>query len=116
MKSKKIKIPIYGGNFTIILFENDEELQNKFHDFEFNPPINHFDGGVFEYKENPVICFRNINHKGKKYPTPGIIAHEAKHLLNLIFLDRGQELDLQNDEAECYFLGWLVDEIHNFLK
>ncbi len=39
----------------------------------------------------------------------GQIAHEAKHIVNMIFADVDVRLDLQNDEAECYLLQWVFD-------
>lgn len=48
--------------------------------------------------------------------TPSIIAHEAKHVVNYIFTDIGYKLDNDNDEMECYFLGWVVDQLHKYLK
>jgi len=51
----------------------------------------------------------------KGYPTPGIIAHEAKHLVNNIFIDISHELDPYNDEPECYLLGWIVNRIHEMI-
>lgn len=46
----------------------------------------------------------------------GTIAHEAKHIVNYIFDDRGIKLDTDNDEAECYFLGWVVDRIYEAIE
>jgi len=48
--------------------------------------------------------------------TPGIVAHEANHAVNYIMKDIMQRPDLENDEFECYLLGWLVDELHKHLK
>lgn len=47
---------------------------------------------------------------------PGFIAHEAKHVVNGIFKYIGQKLDLGNDEAECYLLGWIVEKIHQVVN
>jgi len=48
--------------------------------------------------------------------TPGIIAHEAKHLVNNIFIEIGHTLDCYNDEPEAYLLGWIVNRIHELLN
>jgi hypothetical protein len=57
-----------------------------------------------------MMCFYRYNAK------PGEIAHEAKHILNTLFLWHGVSLSLSNDEHECYYLEWLVDRIHNTIK
>lgn len=46
----------------------------------------------------------------------GDIAHECKHLVNFIFMNIDIELKKENDEAECYLLGWIVDQIHSIIK
>ena len=43
--------------------------------------------------------------------TVGQIAHEAKHAVNMIFSYAGQRLDIENDEAECYLLQYVVEKI-----
>lgn len=48
--------------------------------------------------------------------TPGEIAHECKHLANVIFRWYGQHLSTANDENECYFLEDIVDKAHNAIK
>jgi len=114
IKSKKFKVPIYNVSFTVVIFERDEELQNKFKKVEFEPNISEFDGGVFEWKNHFYLCLRKQFDK-VQYPTNGIIAHEAKHLVNNIFIYISHKLDEYNDEPECYLLGWIVDKIHTVL-
>jgi hypothetical protein len=36
------------------------------------------------------------------------LAHEAVHLKNKIFLMAGVDLDLKNDEAEAYYVSFIV--------
>jgi len=111
LKKKKLKTPLYGIPFTIIIYDNDKELESEFKDFNFEPETKYFDGGVFKIEEMLYIVFSS---QQKGFPTPGIIAHEAKHLVNEIFIDICHELDRHNDEPEAYLLGWIVDKIHNF--
>ena len=110
---KRIKIPLYGGSFTIILYKQSEQLQSMFKDLEFQPSIEDFDAGVFSENSRLYAVFST---KQKNYPTPGIIAHEAKHLVNHIFNDINHRLDSWNDEPECYLLGYIVDEIHKTIE
>ena len=70
-------------------------------------------GAVFYEKDELFIVF-STERKG--YPTPGIIAHESKHLVNNIFIEISHDLDRHNDEPEAYLLGWIVDRIHELLN
>lgn len=47
--------------------------------------------------------------------TPGLIAHEAVHVVNYIFKSKGVDLDLENDEPQAYLEGAIVDMIHSVL-
>jgi hypothetical protein len=42
----------------------------------------------------------------------GLLAHEAVHLVNKIFADRGVKLDIENDEPQAYLMGWLVNQMN----
>ena len=48
--------------------------------------------------------------------TPGLIVHECKHILNIFFEGIGQDLDLQNDELECYFLQYIFEQVNKTLN
>jgi len=110
MDKAKYKIPIYGGIAHFIFFSKEEieEVKKKYQVSK----IEEYDAVTLYYDRSSkwIILF----HKDRI--TPGIIAHEAKHLLNLIFQYNGLRLDLDNDEAECYFLGWLVNRIHEAVR
>tara|TARA_B100000378_G_scaffold236018_1_gene202702 strand:- start:13374 stop:13730 length:357 start_codon:yes stop_codon:yes gene_type:complete len=112
MESKKVEVPIYGEKFEIILFDKSEEVEKHIEGLELNTSLDNYDGCVFQYK-NQIYLALNTSKEG--YPTPGIIAHEAKHLLNEIYLNIGAQLDLENDEPEAYLLGWIVNRIHEFI-
>jgi hypothetical protein len=47
---------------------------------------------------------------------PGEIAHEVKHLINILFLWHGYRLSASNDEMECYYLEDLIDRAHNTIS
>ena len=106
---KKYKTPLYGTKFTIVIYNSDDDFQKKFKKIE----ISNFDGAVFYEKDELFIVF-SAERKG--YPTPGIIAHEAKHLVNNIFIEISHDLDRHNDEPEAYLLGWIVNRIHELLN
>lgn len=48
--------------------------------------------------------------------TPGMIAHECSHVTDFVFHGIGHDFSLPKDEPRAYFMGWLVDECHQFLK
>ena len=112
MKSKKFKTPLYGVRFEVIIYNNNEELEKRFKNVTLDPPIKDFDGVVLNIDGKLYVVF-SADRKG--YPTPGIIVHEAKHLVNAIFIMIGHDLDPYNDEPECYLLSWVVNRIHEML-
>jgi len=57
-----------------------------------------------------IIIF--VKHDAK----PGVIAHEANHAVNMILQWHGVKPSFSNDENESYYLGWIVDKIHNTIK
>lgn len=116
MKIKKLKIPFYHCSFSIIIYEDDKKLQDKFKNIHFEPTIESFDGGVFEVDEHLYLALKKYKNKNIQYPTVGVIAHESKHLVNKVFQYIHHDLDLYNDEAECYFLEWVVNECYDFLN
>lgn len=116
MRRKKIKLPIYPVNFTIIEFEKDEELQDLFKGVEFLQEISSFDGGVFTFEDHLYVCFRKMTEDGVSYPTAGIIVHESKHLVNEIYVLINAELDPHNDEPEAYLLQYIFEIIEKFFN
>lgn len=102
---KKHKVPIYGG-YLVIEVGDLEELSKKYGVDVDSSRYNALT--VYQIKEgirwNAVLIDKDA--------TPGIIAHEAKHVVNDIFRTTGVKLDIDNDEAECYLLGWVVNRIH----
>jgi len=105
-----MKIPIYFGDLTIYQVEDLKEIQKShglmdMHGFEACSFRDHDKGGYSKY----FIGFTmDCNSR--------MIAHECLHLLALIFEDRGIMLEIENDEPQCYFLGWMVGMCHKYLK
>lgn len=111
MKKKTVKIPIYNGSLTFYKTDNLQEVFDK-HDLKGDA------------KKFAGVAFRDPAPSGySRYfiaITPeasvGAMVHEAKHIVNKIFFDRGVELDLLNDEPECYLLQWIFNQLHKFVK
>lgn len=103
-KIKKYNIPIYFGKLNIV-FSKDFKKTNE--DLKLNCTN-------FDFK---AICI--YDHSGLDYyilfdkkPSHEVIAHEALHIVNMIFNHRGVKINTSNDEAQAYFLGWVVDRIY----
>lgn len=110
MRKKTVKIPIYYGELTIIQVKNLAEIERKYmlsslHGMDACVFTNHKKNGFTRY----VMAF-NYNTDAS------IIAHEALHIVGHIFLDARIKFQHDNDEPQCYLLGWIVDECHKFLK
>lgn len=106
MIQKVIKIPIYGGQVTVILDDDLSYVERKYR--------------TVSLKNYGAVTLQNKAHYKKyvmafEYVTPSIVAHEVVHLVNYIFLDCGVQLDRENDEAQAYLTGWLVDKIYEIL-
>lgn len=107
MKVKKIDIPIFGGNLTIIFCNDLLEVSKKY--------------GTISLSNYGAVTLRNES-KFKEYVVAfeyysgSIIAHEIVHIINYIFIDVGVQLDRDNDETQAYLTGYLFTKIEKFLK
>jgi hypothetical protein len=107
MIKKKIQIPIYNCDLTII-YDNDlSYICEKYR----TRPLTNYGAVVLRDPWRPFHYIVAFTHSKE-----GIIAHEVVHLVNHIFKDRGVELDLENDESQAYLTGWLYDKIEKTLK
>ncbi len=109
-KTKQLKNPIYPVDIWIHIGRNWDNFHRKYYP------------GTGKKGFSPEECYGFSTYIEEEYKgihitllpdiTPGQIAHEAKHAVNFIYQFIGKELDLENDEDECYLLQWLVDEIY----
>jgi len=107
MRVSRIKIPIYFGKLVIIQTDDWKLLCKR---FKLNPTIDQHEAFVLTQRDQIIVVFR----EGEICPS--IIAHEAVHIVNEIFLSCSVQLDLNNDEPQAYLTGWVVKQIHKFLK
>jgi hypothetical protein len=103
--SHRIHIPIYGGVLIIYSVVDFTEIEKIF-EFDLQDKF----GAITWHRNKTFYAAFMVD-----YITPENIAHEAKHIINKIFADRGILLDPTNDEPECYLLGWIVKEIYKGL-
>lgn len=120
MSRKDLRAPLYGIPFTVLLFENCKEAEKWFNknlpESSFDPHAFNYDGWVTERENVLYVTFVKDKRDGATYPTPGIIAHEALHLMNEIFSKVGYRVDQYNDEPQAYLLTWIVNRIHEFVN
>jgi hypothetical protein len=107
---KKIKVPLFVGNFNIV-FTNDYSKTDKIFDDlgEFYTCFSYSQ----EYEFNPYLFF-NFWHKSKI--THGVIAHEALHAADHFLEIIGYRTDVDNNETKCYLIQFIVDEIYKFAE
>lgn len=112
MKYKKVEydIPMYFGKLVIVQDKDGKRIAKEY--------------GIDDVEKMAGCCFREEKKSGRTNyvmtifgkTTPSIIAHEAVHVVNQIFMDRYIKLDLYNDEPQAYLLGWVVEQCHKTLK
>lgn len=113
MQKKKIKIPIYFGDLIIIQVEDSKEINTiiqKYNIIIINNP------SAFTFRNNHNNGYTEYIMVFEKETNPRIIAHESLHIVRYMFEDRKMFFETnENDEAQCYLLGWIVGECHKFL-
>ena len=112
MKKKTVKIPIYFG--TLIMLDVQEwDYVNRTFGYDIT---NGYSAIVFSrFAANGQREYYAAFNAGAEEITADKIAHEAVHLVNRVFKDVGIELDLENDEAQAYFTGWVVKQLTEFI-
>ena len=118
MEITKLKLPIYGSRLWIVIDKSfhrsidmiEDQINCKVIEPEEIGMI-----GAYTFASYPEDSIYRMIVFLKPNTTAGDIAHEAKHVVNLAFINHGVKLSLHNDEHECYMLGWIVDRIHSAL-
>jgi len=67
--------------------------------------------GVTFYRPGYSMIIVTVNENA----SPGLIAHEALHVLHRLYEAIGQQTDPANDELDAYILEYIVDSINNHL-
>ena len=105
----KFDIPIYGGELWI-MFGADFVQVGKSIQMDFSVAVDDCNAISFTKKANTnagVYCIIIRPDKVR----PDIIAHEAVHIANYVFIDRGVTINTKEDEHHAYFVGWIVQQI-----
>lgn len=112
-KRKIIPIRIYPYKFEIILTNNKGKVERMFGIDEAEL----YAYSIESSRRGKRVFTIILNHDNKfSKITPGIIAHEAAHIANMLFDQIDIKPDFQNDEAFCYFLQWVVNHVHTFIN
>lgn len=111
MKTKiyKTDIPIYFGKFWVIITK-DFIKAGKDIGMDFHDSIADCLGVAVTKSQKHAGCYL-IMIKANRIKDASVIAHEALHTVNAIFKGRGIDIDTTNDEAQAYFLGWVVTQV-----
>lgn len=108
-KVYKKDIPVYFGKLWVIFTDDIIEAGKKI-GIAFKPSANDCLGLAVRRIESGAGEYA-IFIKSHKRNSPDVVAHEALHLVNYVFEDRGVELSTSNDEPQAYMLGWVVEQI-----
>jgi hypothetical protein len=108
MKIKIVPIPIYFGFLKIIITEDPEfkDVNKKFN----TKAGSNYSAFTFQEDKTGHYCIAfppNVNLSS--------ICHECCHIVNMVFDYIGQKNDTRNDEAQCYFTGWLFEQVEKEL-
>lgn len=103
-------IPIYGGDLTIV-FADDFIKYAEAHklNVKLKPTSNNcvaLTGRGYEVSDMHFFVFI----KPEKI-RPEIMAHEAVHVCNYVFDNRGVAVFTDEDEHTAYFIDWVVEHI-----
>ena len=107
MKEKIINIPIYHWKLHIIKWDIKEILEK--YDFDF--PDNYWAitfMRIVDWVFNLYLCFSSIDVRE--------VSHECLHWVRMLYEHIWAEfVTWDNDEHQCYILGWLMWECNKFL-
>ena len=112
---KKHKIPIYGGQLWVCVANSFtkavEEIENTT-DIKL-------DDEKDDLRKASAMTYQFYMPDGrfrvlivlKPRSSVDFIAHESLHVVNWVFKHCGVRYSLDNDEPQCYLLGWVVKKI-----
>jgi hypothetical protein len=112
----KFRFPVFKSYISVVVSNNipnaidfmEDKMPHKIHD----PDTKKFTRAYMyayedELNKRKYLLFLRPSAK------PGEIAHEVKHLINIMFKWHGYRLSIDNDELECYYLEDIVDRVHS---
>ena len=115
-KVKSIQIPLYGGRLVMIFSNCSEKIKKTIPNWDKETDEIYGSAWYINYKDRQGFAMILNFDSDRAKITHGTIAHEAVHLAHYIADERGIKLDLNNDEPITYLVGWIVDEVYDFIK
>lgn len=115
----KVRVPVYRTQLWIVITTNISVAIEEIED-EVDHRIADKDNRI----SIRAYCYGYIDPKGRQKiilflrPTasPGEIAHEVNHAMNIIFGWHGVRLSTTNDEPQSYYLERLINKVHYAIK
>lgn len=113
------QIPIYGGDFSLIITNDAEKCEERFGEFEEGFVYAHAlrrveESDIKGYDRRKYAIVLNLHYV--EWMTHGSIAHEASHITNWVMKAKGIEWDPYNDEAQNYLILYFVNLIYSHLE
>lgn len=108
MRLYKFKIPLYFGWLQIAVTEDFKDAEKRL-GLNCEVSVDLYDAYSVRSDTAYVIVI-------KPNMKPSIIAHEALHIVNMLFQDRGIKLCTDNDEPSAYMLSWVVEKVYSALE
>lgn len=109
MKRKTVSVPLYNADLILYKCADISELENKYDLVD----LHGYEAVSFKHPRKDGYA-RYIIAFGEN-PTNNTIAHESLHAVSDLFDDHCIKMDLNNQEPQCYLLGWVVEQCHKFL-
>jgi len=115
----KIRLPLFKSSLWVIISKSIAESIDHVEDIT-SLKISEEDtkcwlsaysyAGILDDDSKKFMLFLKYN------ASPGEIAHEVKHIINIIFSWNEYKLSLTNDEMECRYLEDIVDKVYYSIK
>lgn len=116
---KQFKLPVFGATVWVVVGNTISATIDYVEDRTSEVIIKKEHKGTvraytyaYQTEKGNKRYFLLFKHTAK----PGEIAHEVKHLINILFSWHGYKLSLSNDEMECYYLEVIIDKVHNIIR
>lgn len=99
-----IKIPIYGQSFS--LCETEEEWQELF------PEDDPLYAGRVCYSDRAIVVYVKGTPSAMNPEYMSSLVHELAHVAHIVLGFVGVPVTTEEDEAFCYLLAFLVEEVY----
>ena len=106
---KNIDLQLYNSKIVIIVGASAQELNNYVNEHITKIDISGNEGCVFENTTSTIYMYYVT--LSKKFLNHNLIAHETFHLASKIM----ENIEVQNEEAMAWLIGYLTDLIYEFL-